>query len=228
MRVGIHQPHYLPWLRYFEKIARCDVFIVLDNIQYSKNGWQNRNKVKTADGATLLTVPVHDALGESLDSVRIDDSQPWRKKHWRTIQQAYAKAPYLSMYTDSLSSVYERPWEYLNELNRHMLELFVKAIGIDTRIVHASELNVPGVATERLINLIRTVGGNRYYSGAYALDAYLDADSLERAGIALDLQQWTAPVYPQGHGTFIPDLSIVDLLLNCGPGSRNILLGERP
>jgi hypothetical protein len=88
MRVGIHQLHYLPWLRYFEKIARSDVFIVLDNIQYNKNGWQNRNRIKAGDGALLLTVPVLECFGQSLDAVRINNAAPWRRKHLRSIAQS--------------------------------------------------------------------------------------------------------------------------------------------
>jgi hypothetical protein len=226
MLVGIHQLHYLPWLRYFEKIARSDVFIVLDDIQYSKNGWQNRNKVKTAAGATLLTVPVIEKFGQSLNEVRIDNSAPWRRKHWRTLAQAYGKAPYFSDYAGFLEETYAREWEWLNELNLHMLEGFLAALGVSTPVERSSHLNVPGKATERLIQLIEIVNGDRYYSGAYALDAYLDANELAAASIALELQEWRAPVYPQLYGAFVPDLSIVDLLMNCGPDSRAILLGE--
>jgi hypothetical protein len=104
-----------------------------------------------------------------------------------------------------------------------MLGYFVEALGIPTRIVYASTLDVPGIATERLVNLIRTVGGDRYYCGAHAHDAYLDSALLEGADIGLELQGWRAPVYSQGRGGFVPDLSILDLLLNCGPDSLRIL-----
>ena len=225
MLCGIHQLHYLPWLRYFEKIARSDVFIVLDNIQYNKNGWQNRNKIKAASGAMLLTVPVHAPLGCGLDAVAIDDTQPWRKKHFQAIQQNYRRAPYFDSYAALLDEVYAKPWSTLNALNRHMLDGFVRALGIDTRICYASELNVPGVATERLIHLIHAVGADTYYSGAYALDQYLDAAQLEAAGIALQLQEWRAPVYPQFYDPFVADLSIVDLLMHRGPDSLDVLMG---
>ena len=226
MRVGIHQLHYLPWLRYFEKIARCDVFIVLDNIQFNKNGWQNRNKVKTAAGSTLLTVPVYDKLAQTLEMVMINNTVAWNRKHNLTLRQAYAKAPFLGQYALFFEDVYGRSWERLNDLNRHMLDYLVRALGITTRIVYASELQVPGVATERLINLIKAVDGTHYYSGAYALDAYLDAAQLAKAGIELVLQEWRAPTYPQLHGAFVSDLSVIDLLLNCGPTSLRVLLGE--
>lgn len=226
MLCGIHQLHYLPWLRYFEKIARADVFIVLDNIQYNKNGWQNRNKIKSAAGALLLTVPVHAPLGCTLDEVTIDNTQPWRKKHWAAIKQNYRRAPYYRQHEIFISSVYEREWHTLNELNRHMLDHYVNALNIQSRIVYSSELNVPGIATERLINLMRAVGADAYYSGAYALDQYLDAAQLEAAGIALQLQEWRAPVYPQFHEPFASDLSVIDLLMHCGPASLEIIMGK--
>jgi len=228
MRVGIHQLHYLPWLRYFEKIARSGVFIVLDNIQYNKNGWQNRNRIKSPDGPLLLTVPVFERLGQHLDEVRINNTAPWRRKHWRTIQQCYAKAPFFQAHAAFLDGVYAREWEFLNDLNRHMLAYFVEKLGIGTRIVYASELDAPGVATERLLNLIRAVGGDRYYSGTHALEAYLDSDLLEKAGIWLESQEWRAPVYPQLGGDFVADLSILDLLLNCGPDTLRILMDANP
>lgn len=228
MLVGIHQLHYLPWLRYFEKIARCDVFIVLDDIQFTKNDWQNRNKVKTASGATLLTVPVFEHLGQNLGDVRIKRRAPWRRKHWRTIEQAYHKAPFLADHAAFLSETYGRDWGLLNDLNRHMLEYFVHVLGIDTRLVYASGLEVPGKATDRLVKLVQSVDGDCYYSGAYAARAYLDTALFKRAGIGLRLQQWAAPTYAQLHGHFVPDLAVVDLLLNCGPESLGILMGVAP
>ena len=228
MLVGIHQLHYLPWLRYFDKIAKSDVFVVLDNIQYNKNGWQNRNKIKSPAGLLLLTVPVLEKFGQDLDEVRVNNAAPWRKKHWRSISQCYAKAPFLRDHADFLEATYAREWEFLNDLNRHMLRYFIDKLGIRTRIVYASELNEPGTATERLVNLISAVGGDGYYSGSYGLDAYLDRGMLERAGIRLELQQWRAPVYPQLYGAFTPDLSILDLMLNCGPDALRILMDANP
>jgi hypothetical protein len=226
MLVGIHQLHYLPWLRYFEKIARSDVFIVLDDIQFTKNDWQNRNRVKTAAGATVLTLPVIQRLGQRLNEVQLDNHQPWRHKHLQTLVQAYARAPWFREHEAFLRDVYARPWTHMDGINRFMLEYFVKALGITTPIRYSSELGVEGAATERLIRLIQAVGGDAYYSGAYALQVYLDARQLEEAGIALVLQDWHAPEYPQLHGSFVKDLGIVDLLMNCGPDSLDILMGR--
>ncbi len=225
MLVGIHQLHYLPWLRYFEKIARSDVFVVLDSIQYNKNGWQNRNRIKGPQGAVLLTVPVRAGYQQRLDEVQINNASPWRKKHWRGIVQCYGKTPFFDHYAPVLEETYAQSWESLNTLNRHMLHLFVDALGIDTRIVYASDLDAPGEATERLVQLVQAVSGTQYYSGAFALEAYLDAKVLAEAQIELVLQEWRAPVYPQRYGAFIPDLSILDLLMNCGPDALSIILG---
>jgi hypothetical protein len=119
--VGIHQLHYLPWLRYFHKIECSDVFVILDDIQYNKNGYQNRNRIKTPQGDLMLTVPVFDRFAQSLDSVRIDNKRNWAAKHWRSIEQSYRRAPYFERYAPVLSAFYQRPWETLNELNRPML-----------------------------------------------------------------------------------------------------------
>lgn len=225
MLVGIHQLHYLPWLRYFEKIARVDAFIVLDNIQFNKNGWQNRNRIKSSQGAQTLTVPVLRENHQRLDEVRINNGVDWRAKHWRTLCQCYGKAPFFNPHAAFFEATYQANWDSLNALNQHMLTYFVEALGINTRIVYASALDAPGVATERLVQLIQAVGGNAYYSGAYALDVYLDAELLKAAGIGLVLQAWTVPVYPQRYGAFVGDLSIVDLLFNCGPRSLEVIQG---
>ena len=223
MLVGIHQLHYLPWLRYFEKIDHADVFVVLDNIQYNKNGWQNRNKIKSGQGALTLTVPILDSFAQNLDEVRINNAVKWRKKHWASITQNYGKAPFFDTHAPFLETVYANTWENLNALNRHMLDYFVQALGIAAPIAYASDLAVPGIATERLVGLVQAVGGNAYYSGAFALEAYLDADVLNAAGITLELQHWHAPEYSQLHGAFIPDLSILDLLMQRGPESLAVL-----
>lgn len=224
--VGIHQLHYLPWLRYFHKIACADRFVVLDNIQYNKNGHQNRNRIKTPQGALTLTVPVYDRFAQPLDVVRIDNKRAWAKKHWRSIEQHYRRAPWFDDYGPALASFYDQPWDSLNGLNRAMLDYFLNALGITTPVVYGSELDAPGEATERLIQIVRAVDGTAYLTGAYALDAYLDVAAFEAAGVGLAIQQWKAVPYPQLHGPFAPDLSIVDLLMNCGPHARSVLLGQ--
>ena len=226
MLVGIHQPHYLPWLRYFEKIARSDVFIVLDDVQYEKNGFQNRNKIKTAQGWTYLTAPVQKPTQRPINEIELDKRTDWREKHSRAIELSYRKAPHFGTYWPELSALYEQEWTHLAALNRAMLELFLKQLGVETPLLYSSELETKGQATDRLAELVLLAGGDTYLSGAYAVAAYLDPAILTAAGIRLAFQEWHAPTYSQLYlgASFIPDLAIVDLLMNEGPRSLALLL----
>jgi hypothetical protein len=224
--VGIHQPHYLPWLRYFEKVARSDVFIILDDVQYEKNGFQNRNKIKTAQGWMYLTVPVLKPTQRPIYEIEIDERSGWRDKHRRAIEMSYRKAPYFEEYWPDLAAIYESPWERLGELNTAMLRLLQRQLGDDTPMHSSRALAVQGESTERLAALCHAVGGDEYLSGAYAVQAYLDPQVLKNAGIRLAFQEWQAPEYQQlypGPG-FVRDLAILDLIFNEGPNARDILL----
>lgn len=238
MLAAIHQLHYLPWLRYFEKIARADIFVALDDVQYTKNGFQNRNKIKQAGGWMYLTVPVKAHAGQLLSEVEIaqvnqqDEGRVcrpprnWNTSHWRALETNYRRAPFFDDHAAALRAIYGRPWAHLNDLNWGLLTYLRAALGIDTPMVRSSELAAKGEATDRLVTICQTVGADRYYSGSYAADAYLDAPVLEAAGIELVLQQWTCPIYEQRFPQtgFIPDLSVIDLLLNEGPRSRDLIL----
>tara|TARA_R110001592_G_scaffold188850_1_gene434247 strand:+ start:1030 stop:1533 length:504 start_codon:yes stop_codon:yes gene_type:complete len=162
-------------------------------------------------------------MAQRLDEVKIDNKRPWSKKHWRSIEQYYQRAPYFEEHAPWLGELYSRPWTTLNDLNRAMLTEIITRLGIDTPIVYASALSVPGEATERLINLIQAVQGTAYLSGAHAVETYLDGEALASAGIDLAIQTWTPPVYPQCSEPFLPELSILDLMMNCGPESLAIL-----
>lgn len=230
MILAAHQLHYLPWLRYFHKIAHCDTFVVLDNIQFNKNGWQNRNKIKAASGALLLSVPVLQKFQQSLSEVRIDTKPPWRKKHWGAIQSNYRKTPYFKEHENFFREVYEKSWESLNDLNYEVLFYLLKALGIKTRVIRSSELALAGEATERLIGICKALGARAYLTGSHAAQVYLDPAPFERAGIKLLFQEFECPSYPQLYPEkgFIPELSVVDLLFNCGPKSLEVLLKHDP
>jgi len=226
MILGIHQLHYLPWLRYFHKIALCDTFVILDNIQFNKNGWQNRNKIKTSKGWAYLTVPVFQKCEQNLSEVRIDNHQSWQRKHWGSLSGFYAKAPYFKEHADFLRKIYETPWEKLNDLNYEMLFYFLKVLGIKTKIIRGSDLKLQGEATERLVGICKDLGAKTYLTGAYAAEVYLENALFEKEGIGLSFQHFECPQYPQLYpeAGFIPELSIVDLLFNCGPQSLEILM----
>ena len=226
MILAAHQLHYLPWLRYFHKVANAETFVVLDNIQFNKNGWQNRNKIKTAQGAALLTVPIIQKFQQQLSEVQIDTKQPWRRKHWGAIESSYQKAPYFKEHENFFRGVYENSWETLNKLNYEIFFYALKALGIKTKVVRSSDLPLKGEATERLVGICKELGAKAYLTGAYATQVYLDSGLFEREGIELLLQEFKCPEYPQlfPEAGFIPELSIVDLLFNSGPKSLETLM----
>jgi hypothetical protein len=225
--VAIHQPHYLPWLRYVEKIAHSDVFVLLDDVQFTKNGWQNRTRIKSAQGWMYLTVPVLDAFGKPIKDVEINTQQRWRPKHWHALQTNYARAPYFERYRELLRPIYDRPWTSLCECSIRALEVLLPALGIRTRLTRSSELGVGGSGTTRVIDLCRALGATTYLTGDYAATNHLDVAAFAAFGIEVQPQRWQAPVYRQQFPAvpFVPDLSIVDLLFNEGERAVALLRG---
>lgn len=230
MILAAHQLHYLPWLRYFHKIAHCDIFVVLDNIQFNKNGWQNRNKIKTPNGPLTLTVPVFQKFQQVLSEVQIDNKSPWRKKHGGALQSNYQKAHYFKEHESFFREVYEKSWGGLNDLNEEIFFYLLKTLGIKTRVIRSSELALKGEATERLVGICKELGAETYLTGSHAAQVYLDPSLFEQAGIKLLFQEFDCPQYPQLYPErgFTPELSIADLLFNCGPKSLEILLRHDP
>jgi hypothetical protein len=218
MIVAIHQPHYLPWLRYVQKIARSDVFVLLDDAQYTKNGWQNRTRIKSAQGWMYLTVPVLGAFEKPIGEVRINNQERWRAKHWMALCTNYSKAPYFRQYRDVLEPLYQTAWDGLCEWNLATLSAVLTALGIRARLVRSSQLGVAGGGTERIVSICRALGATAYLSGDFAATNHLEADQFASSGIEVRLQGWHCPSYRQQYlaAGFIPDLSIVDLLFNEG------------
>jgi hypothetical protein len=214
--VSIHQPAYLPWLGYFDKIARADLFIWLDNVQFQKNSFQNRNKVLTKDGPVWLTVPVRTSgsLYETpLKDVEIDNSKNWRVKHLSSIRMNYAKAPCFNERFPALARFYEQEWRTLDLLCFEMLAYFNSLLGVTTPIRRASEMEAGGAKSDLVLDLCRKAGATTYLSGALGRD-YLDLASFEKAGIAVEFQDYRHPTYAQAYPGFTPNLGVVDLIMN--------------
>jgi hypothetical protein len=221
--VAIHQPHYLPWLGYLAKWAAADVFVLLDTVQYEKNGWQNRNRIKTAAGPSWLTVPVHARLGTPIVDVTVDDIQPWRQRHLCAIEQAYAQAPHLERHRAALSHLYETPWTHLAPLAVTNAEWLARAVGVTTPAHLASKLGVTASdPTGRLLALCAAVGADTYLAGRDGA-RYIDVTRFADAGIRVLYQAYTHPIYAQLHGDFVPNCSALDLLLTHGNDSLPIL-----
>jgi len=222
--VVIHQPNYLPGLTYFDKITACDVFVFLDDVQYSKGNWINRNRIKGAHGAQWLTVPVATAgrLRQRIDEAAPDAATGWVERHLRTVQSCYGRAPHLRRYADLLAARLRQPWPSLAELNIALIVDCCAELGLRPAFMRSSALAVSGSGTERLVAICRAVGGDVYLSGPGGLN-YQKPAQFAAAGIGLRLRKFVHPVYRQLHGAFEPNLSILDLLMNEGPGAGGVL-----
>jgi hypothetical protein len=225
MKVAIHQPQYLPWLPYFLKIAHSDLFVFLDSVAFQKNGLQNRNRIKTAQGPRWLTVPVRQRLGQRIDETMIDNMVDWRRKHWETLRQSYARAASFRLIADELAALYGRSWERLGELDVEMCLAMMRWMGIGTPCVRSSSLQAQGSASELVLSICTEVGATRYLCGPGGLH-YLDRAAFESAGVAIQLEEHRLPgEYPQQfpNAGFANDLSALDLVMNAGETWRDYL-----
>jgi hypothetical protein len=215
MIVSVHQPAYLPWLGYFDRIARSDVFVFLDTVQFEKNSFTNRNRIKTANGPLWLTVPVKlkGHIDKSLIEIKIDNSQNWRDKHLRSIEQAYKKAPGFSVFFEELTKAVSFESDTIAALCWEQLNLLVDLFGVQTKLVRASDLDVNARKSELVRDICVKLGASTYISGALGRD-YLDLASFDEKNIDVKFQSFQSPQYPQLHGQFIPNLSAIDYVFN--------------
>jgi hypothetical protein len=225
MIVSIHQPQYLPWLGYLHKILNSDLFIVLDNVQYVKNEWQNRNRIKTPRGWQWITVPVEFHHGEKIRDVRINNRENWRRKHRNALITNYSQAPYFKEYFPFFEKAYAREWSSLAAINIFFIRYFLDVLDLKVETVKAPQFPQVEEPTERLVALCKQVGARCYLSGVKGRQ-YLDLKRFEDEGIEVVFQDFIHPVYPQLYGEFQPNMSIVDLLFNCGPHSPGVLTGQ--
>jgi hypothetical protein len=221
--VSIHQPAYLPWLGYFDKIRRADLFIYLDTVQFQKNSFQNRNRIRTKSGPIWLTVPVKTRgvlYDTPLKDLQIDIGQHWQAKHLNALKMNYSRAPMFQSIFPRLEQYYKRPWERLADLCWEMMIEFNNMLGIGTRIVKASALRgVEGGKSTLVLNLCRAVGATSYLSGSLGRQ-YLKLDDFSAAGIDLVFQDFVHPTYSQQYRGFEPFMGVIDLLFcEAKPGS---------
>lgn len=230
MIVGIHQPNYLPWLGFFHKMAQCDVFVLFDDVQLVRGkSFMVRNRVKTASGVQWLTVPIQ-GKGELRlikDALIVQDGK-WQKKHWKTIQLSYKKAPYFDRYEAKLSQIYHASWEKLSEINIALIKLIKELMGISTTLVLSSEMNVEASGTEKILSIIKKLQGDKYITGeGEGSMRYINEEDFKNSNIELIYQRFNHPIYHQLWGDFVPSLSIIDLLFNEGDKSLQILMGGK-
>lgn len=226
MILTAHQPTYLPWLGLFHKIAISDLFVSYNQVQYQVDNWNNRNKIQTRVGVKWLTVPVlhKNHLNTTINSIRIDNAAPWRRKHWKTIQHAYGKAPYFKNYADFFEHIYSKEWIYLSELNEEMLKGLLYILRIRVPILSAKDYNFQGEKSDRVLDMCKQLNAREFIFGALGKE-YAKVDDFQKAGIKISFQNYSHPSYTQpGGGNFTSHLSIIDLLFNCGENSYDIIM----
>jgi len=226
---AIHQPNFMPWLGYFYKIHACDVFVFLDNVQYSKNSVINRNKIKSPQGEMWLTIPVKikKRFGQLIKDVEIDNGTDWRAKHIKTLEMNYARARFYDEVLHNLRTVYyANDWGNLCQFNSQLLMAVLSMLKLEARLVRASDLNVEGESSRLLINICKEVDADIYLSG-FGGAKYQEEELFEEAGIKLKYYEFKHPVYPQLWQGFVPNMSIIDMLFNCGSESMDFILGNK-
>ena len=230
MLVAIHQPHYLPWLGYLHRMAQVDLFIVLDHVQFERRNYQNRSQIRLDGEALWLTVPVvQRSQKERIVEKLIDNGgpRPWGPLHFSTLRHAYREAEHFSTYAGALRKILDARWERLAELDRAMLDLLREAFEIRTPLVRSSELAVGGARSDLILNLCRAAGADALLAGFGGSRGYLDLEAFAREGVRIKWHDFKHPTYEQcGGQPFIPGLASIDLLFNCGPQSRALLMGE--
>ena len=218
MICSVHQPNFIPYLGFFDKVKKSDVFVVYDTAQYSKNDFHNRNRIKTPQGAQWLTLPVSLHLGDRIQDVATAPIESYRDKHLKTIIGAYKKAPFFADIFPLIENVYRQPVSHMVDITIPLLTVIIERLAPHCRIVLASELScdLNLRSTEALVEIIKKVGADTYLSGPGARD-YLEEPLFGAIGARVEWQDFHHPVYPQlWGGEFVPNLSVIDALFMLG------------
>jgi hypothetical protein len=225
--IGAIQPCYLPWRGFFDFLREVDVFVFLDDVQYTVRDWRNRNRIKTRDGnAVWLTVPVLGGRHQAIKDVRIDNTQPWLRKHLGALNRSYGQLRHFDEYFERLRAVYDLKHEHLSDLDIDLTVAVCRCLGIETEMIRSSTLGCDGAKDNKLLALVRQLGGDRYLSGPSAKD-YLRPEIWQRAGIELAYKDYSGyPEYEQISAPFEPGVSIVDLLFTAGSRAPDYIWGE--
>ena len=216
MIVAIHQPEYLPWLGFFKKMMNVELFVFLDDVQFRKKGWQNRNRIRINDGTTLLSIPVHTHSYPKINEVTIDNEKNWSIRHKKSILYNYARAPYFDEIKDFVESIFEKKFQYLVDLNTEIIKFIMNELEIKSKIVFSSELEISKKGSGRVLDICKAVGADHYITGTFWAESNLRVEEFKKSNIDVEFQKFQHPIYKQIHGEFIPEMSIIDLLFNKG------------
>lgn len=223
MKVAIIQSNYIPWKGYFDIIHDVDLFIFYDDVQFTKNDWRNRNKIKIPTGMQWLSIPVGQDTNRLISEVMIINSL-WQGKHWKTLQQNYRKAPYFHLYNDFFEDFYTgHQWKNLSDLNQYLTKNIAGFLGINTQFKNSCEYNPEGKKLDRILDILTKANASVYVSGDSA-KSYIDQKKFDNLGITLRYKSYLGyPEYQQLSSPFEHCVSIVDLLFNCGNESAAMI-----
>ena len=222
------QPAYIPWLGYFDRISKSNIHIVLDDVamdKSSKTKFTNRNKIRTSNGWSWLTVPLKSVARSDekvISDLEISPGINWSEKHWKTIQSNYSRSNYYSRYSDYFENFYQQDWTHLAQMLEESRRYLLQELGIQTQQLRSSELSPQSKKADLILELCIKVGATTYLSGPFGRD-YLDEGAFEKAGIELKYHDYVHPAYDQCFDGFEPYMSVVDLLFNHGVKSLEIL-----
>lgn len=225
MIISIQQLEHFPWIGFFNKMSQADCFVLLDHIQFKKNYFENRNRIKTKSGWAWINVPVlmRRRFGQRINEVEINDKTNWKRKYLKSIEQSYSKAPHYKEVVDFILPAFDVEVNKLCDLNLNLIHRIHKYLEVDTRLVLSSELKIEGLASsELLLEICKRLNADTYISGPDGRN-YLNKDLFSATGIELTYHDFTHPEYPQLYGKFVSHLSVLDLIANTGKDSVEIV-----
>jgi hypothetical protein len=227
MKAAIIQPNYLPWKGYFDIIHDVDVFVFLDDVQYTRRDWRNRNRVKTPGGTKWISVPVLGGINQQIFEAKIDYSQDWRKNHKNTLHHCYASAPYYDSYCKDIFDIFRQRFETLSDLNLFSIKKIAHILEIGTEMVNSRDLFSGGAKDDKIIEICKRIGADSYLTGP-AAKGYINEEKFSATKIDLLFKDYTGyPEYTQLWGDFEPAVSIVDVIFNCGEKTSDYIWGWR-
>lgn len=226
--IAIIQSSYIPWKGYFDIINDADIFVFLDDVQYTNRDWRNKNYIKSSQGKLALIVPVKGGTHQKISEVTIDIKQNWQKQHFKSIIQNYKKSAFFEQYYDLLKNFYiDRHWDKLSDMNIYMIKTICDILGVETEFYNSKGYNFLGRKSDKIVNICKYFNADHYISGPSAKN-YIEAEKFNSAGIQLIYKDYSGyPEYPQLHPPFEHQVSILDLLFNCGPNAPYYIWGWR-
>ncbi|MFC5430159.1 WbqC family protein [Paraburkholderia denitrificans] len=224
-KVAILQSNYIPWKGYFDLIAAVDEFVIYDEVQFTKNDWRNRNRIKTRNGSEWITIPVQqERLDQKISETRVLNER-WAVKHWKAIANNYARAPYFAHYAGAVEALYRQAGqlEWLSEINLLFIRKLCDLLGVTTNITSSRDYDLSGDRVARLVSVCCQAGANIYLSGP-AAKSYLDERLFAAAGVGVEWMSYDGyPEYEQLHAPFEHGVTVLDLLFNAGPQCKTYM-----